>query len=184
MKVFLDTETMGLSSQYCALLEIAALAIDDDGEIIEQFHEYINPGRPIPYEVTRINHISDKDVANCATEKEVLSNLAEWMIGVGADTVIAHNANFDMRFLRDRSDICYVKNHPFHDLRVIDTLPLARKLVKAGKIKTEPLPDGTGKAGGAKQEQIARALGIEYFAHNALEDAYALSKIYKILKNL
>ena len=106
------------------------------------------------------------------------------MIGVGADTVIAHNANFDMRFLRDRSDICYVKNHPFHDLRVIDTLPLARKLVKAGKIKTEPLPDGTGKAGGAKQEQIARALGIEYFAHNALEDAYALSKIYKILKNL
>jgi DNA polymerase III epsilon subunit-like protein len=77
MKVFLDTETMGLSSQYCPLLEIAALAIDDDGEIIEQFHEYINPGRPIPYEITRINHISDKDVANCATEKEVLSNLAE-----------------------------------------------------------------------------------------------------------
>lgn len=184
MKVFLDTETTGLSSQYCALLEIAALAVDDEDNIIEQFHEYINPGRPIPFEITRINHISDKDVANCATEKEVLNNLVEWMLGLGVDTVIAHNASFDMRFLRDRSDICYVKGHPFHEVKVIDTLPICRKLIKAGKIETLPLPDGSGKAGGAKQEQIARALGIEYFAHNALEDAYALSKIYRMLQTL
>lgn len=184
MKVFLDTETTGLSAQYCSLLEIAGLAVDDNGNIIEQFHEYINPGRPIPPEITRINHITNSDVAQCATEREVLGNFVEWLIGIGADTLIAHNASFDMRFLRERSDICYVKGHPFHTIDVIDTLPLARKLIKAGKIKTQPLADGSGKAGGAKQEQIAKALGIEYFAHNALEDAYALSKIYKVLKQL
>lgn len=184
MEIFLDTETTGLSSQYCALLEIAALAVDEEGNIVEQFHEYINPGRPIPFNITQINHISDKDVANCATEREVLNNLVEWMIGIGADTIIAHNATFDMRFLRDRSDICYVKNHPFHEVKVIDTLAIARKLIKAGKIHTLPLPDGTGKENGAKQEQLAKAFGIDYFAHNALEDAYALSKIYRRLQQL
>lgn len=184
MEIFLDTETTGLSSSYCSLLEIAALAVDNSGNVIEQFHEYIKPNKPIPIEITRINHITNKDVENCASEKEVLEHFVEWLIGIGADTIIAHNANFDMRFLRDRSDMCYVKNHPFNDINVIDTLPIARKLVKAGKIETKPLADGSGKAGGAKQEQIAEALGIKYFAHNALEDAYALSKIYKYLKQL
>lgn len=106
------------------------------------------------------------------------------MLGLGVDTIIAHNASFDIRFLRDRSDICHVKGHPFHEVAVIDTLPLARKLIKAGKLSTQPLPGGVGKANGAKQEQIANALGIQYYAHNALEDAYALSKIYAQLIKL
>lgn len=106
------------------------------------------------------------------------------MLGLGVDTIIAHNASFDMRFLRDRSDICHVKGHPFHEVTVIDTLSLARKLIKAGKLSTQPLPGGVGKTNGAKQEQIANALGIQYYAHNALEDAYALSKIYARLIKL
>ena len=62
--IFLDLETTGLSEQYCSILEIAALYVED-GVIKAQFHEYINPGKPIPTAVSAINGIYNRDVANC-----------------------------------------------------------------------------------------------------------------------
>ena len=181
--IFLDLETTGLSEQYCSILEIAALYVED-GVIKAQFHEYINPGKPIPTAVSAINGIYDRDVANCRREKEVLESFVEWCEGLGVKKIIAYNASFDMRFLRGRSDICYVKGHPFHTIEVEDGLKLARDVIKRGKLLTRPLPNGQGKTGGAKQEQVAAALGITYNPHNALEDTLALYKIYFKLKEL
>lgn len=181
--IFLDLETTGLSDQYCAILEIAALYVED-GAVCAQFHEYINPGRPIPSNVSAINGIFDRDVVNCRREKEVLEAFVEWCSGLGVNKIIAHNAPFDMRFLRGRSDVNFVRNHPFHTIEVEDNLQLARAVIKAGKLSTVPLPNGEGKFGGAKQEQVARALGIDYSPHNALEDALALYKIYFRLKKM
>ena len=53
---------------------------------------------------------------------------------------------------------------------LIDTLPIARKLIKEGKITTED--------NSAKLECLANAFNVQFNAHSALEDTKALVKVY------
>lgn len=105
MKCYVDTETTGLSEEYCSLLEIAAIIVDDNFEIIDTFHQYINPNRKIPTEIVNLTRITDEMVEDCPRENVILEKFITWLRGYGVDTIIAHNAKFDMKFLIGRSNI-------------------------------------------------------------------------------
>lgn len=182
--LFLDLETTGLAPSFAGILEIAAIVTEDTErgpKVIDMFHEYIRPFQPIPKMISELNGITNEMVANCRTEKEVLLGFATWLIGNGYDKLnpIAHNGKFDFRFLKERSGIVYSNTMELFtemETRMIDTLPMARKMIKAGKIKT--------KESKAKLECLADAFNIKFHAHNALEDTQALAKVYYKMKEL
>jgi DNA polymerase III epsilon subunit family exonuclease len=180
--LFLDLETSGLSPQFCCILEIASIVVDIDDahniKYVDSFHEYINPKRPIPPEVTEINGITNEMVKDCRMEKEVLKSFAQWLYGGEYNKLspIAHNGTFDFRFLVERSEMDYAFTDTlFEDMRtrLIDTLKISRALIKQGKIKT--------RNNKARQCDLAEAFNIDYHAHNALEDTRALVLVYNCI---
>lgn len=90
-----DTETTGLSGQKDRVIEIGAVQFNKDG-IVTVFNQLINPCCPIPYEATRINNITQSMVQACPTEETVLPDFLQF---IGDSILIAHNANFDLKFI-------------------------------------------------------------------------------------
>lgn len=100
MLTVFDTETTGLTkpegndlSVQPHIIEICALQIDDSGEIILELDTLIKPPIPIPKFITKINGISDADVADAPTFAELYIKIAD--VFFGSDTSVAHNLQFD-----------------------------------------------------------------------------------------
>lgn len=166
--VFIDLETTGFSREWDFIIEVAALLYDTEKqEIIGQFHEYIKPGKRIPAKITEITGISDYQVRNCRSEMEVLMDFFDWLEEESPEVVIGHNyKSFDGSFLSTKAS-----KYRLHliDMEVVDTLQVARKLTKEGKL---PVVNH-------QQPTLASFYGIEYNAHSAIEDVKALIQIYE-----
>lgn len=94
--VVYDLETTGISPNYDEVIEISAVKVRD-GVITDQFSELVNPGRPIPYGTSRVNHITDDMVGDAPSFDEVLGRFVEF---AGDDVLVGHNIHqFDMKFL-------------------------------------------------------------------------------------
>lgn len=101
-----DVETTGLdAARGHRIIEIAGLRIED-GTIDETKHfvSLVNPEREIPWEAKRVNKISDEDVKGAPGIEEVLPKFLEFATG---SLLVAHNANFDMSFLRKEKELCW-----------------------------------------------------------------------------
>jgi len=92
--ICLDTETANLRGAPF-LLELGAVRIVD-GEVQDQFEEFVLPPVPIDPEATQIHGISEADLRRAAPAAVVLQRFATW---VGGDWMCAHNAGFDARVL-------------------------------------------------------------------------------------
>jgi DNA polymerase-3 subunit epsilon len=92
--IYYDTETTGVRAGKDRIVELAAY----DPILDKTFCEFINPGCPIPAEVTAITHITDEMVKDALPFKDVAQGFVEFCSG---DVVlIAHNNdNFDKPFL-------------------------------------------------------------------------------------
>ena len=93
--VALDLETTGFSCHAHKIIEIAAVKVDD-GQIIQHYHQYVDPDMHIPSEATAVNHITDDMVKGKPHIYEVLPDLLHF---IGDDIIVAHNANFDFQFV-------------------------------------------------------------------------------------
>lgn len=94
--VLFDLETTGTSCNYDEVIEISAVKVRG-GKITEEFSELVNPGRPIPYAASMVNHISDDMVAGEPSFEEVLPRFLTF---IGDDVLVGHNiCAFDMKFL-------------------------------------------------------------------------------------
>ncbi|MFV0302719.1 MAG: exonuclease domain-containing protein [Paracoccus sp. (in: a-proteobacteria)] len=94
--VVFDTETTGLSESD-RILQIAGLRIAGGRLTGEQFETLVQPGRPIPPASTQIHGITDEMVADAPLKAAALTAFQHFC---DEATMVAHNAPFDMGFLR------------------------------------------------------------------------------------
>ena len=155
--IIFDVETTGLSAFNNRLTEIGAVKIRN-GEVIDKFSTFVNPEQPIPPKITEITGITQAMVQDAPLEGEALKSFLNF---AGECTLVAHNAPFDMGFIRatcTRADVKYSPN-------VIDTVVLARQIMPN-------LPNH-------KLNTIAKAMNLgEFNHHRALDDAEILSRIF------
>ena len=95
--VALDVETTGLSPRSGhRVIEIGAVVIDE-GRLTTEFSSLIRIDRKIPRQAQCIHGISDEMLAGEQKAEAVLPQLYDFL---GDSIIIAHNARFDMAFLR------------------------------------------------------------------------------------
>jgi len=94
--VFFDLETTGTNIVTDRIVELSYVKVHPNGK--EETKTYrINPGMPIPPEVTAIHGISDEDVKDCPAFKEIAKSLAAQIEGCD---LAGYNSNrFDIPML-------------------------------------------------------------------------------------
>ena len=90
-----DTETTGIWHKHepVGVVQVAAILFDENGNEIEEFISLVHPERSIPLDASSIHGISDKDVKNAPSRREVAKALRP--LFKRARFVVAHNAPFD-----------------------------------------------------------------------------------------
>ncbi len=94
--IIFDFETTGLSpDQGSRVTEVAAVSIRN-GKIIDEFQSLMNAGVTIPPFIEYYTGITNEMIRNAPPIQEVMNRFAEF---IGIDTLVAHNASFDRKFL-------------------------------------------------------------------------------------
>ncbi len=76
--VFFDLETTGTDYVKDRIVELAFVKLMPDGTR-DSFVKRINPGMPIPESATAIHGITDEDVKDCPSFKQIAHQLNDWM---------------------------------------------------------------------------------------------------------
>ena len=164
--IVFDIETTGLSVRNCKITEIGAVKIKD-GKVLERFNTFVNPEVPIPSEIVELTGITDEMVADAPKVKDALERFFAFIgndrVGEGQcyPLLIAHNANFDVGFIRFFAE---ESGLPFHN-PYMDTVALSKYLnpeLKSHKLDVL-----------AKHYQLG-----EFNHHRACDDAEMLAMIY------
>ena len=124
--VVVDVETTGgQPATGDRVTEVAAVVVDGT-EATLAFHSLINPGRPIPWHITRLTGIDDAMVRDAPRFADVAGELAAHLAG---RIFVAHNARFDFGFLR--AEFARVAPAPLDELVAgqLCTVRLARRLL-------------------------------------------------------
>ena len=155
--VVFDIETTGFSPVENRIIEIGAVKVTE-GKIIDRFSAFVNPDVPIPFEIEKLTGIRDEMVVDQPMIEEILPRFLEFC----KDSVlVAHNANFDMSFIKENCDRLGIA----HDFTYVDTLGIARILLPAQKKHT--------------LDAVAKPLGISLENHHrAVDDAEATAQIF------
>ncbi|MFP4371989.1 MAG: PolC-type DNA polymerase III [Halanaerobium sp.] len=164
--IVFDLETTGLNPSQHEIIEIGAVKFKG-GEIVGQFKSFINPDVKIPAKITEITGINDRMVKDAPGLEEVIRDFIEF---AGEGVLVAHNADFDYGFIRTALENLEIDKD---DYTVLDTLGLARALVKDSK--------------NHKLNTLTEYFGVELENHHrALDDAAAtaevLSNLLEIIK--
>ena len=112
--VVVDLETTGGSPAECGITEIGAVKVRG-GEVLGEFQTLVNPGGPIPAFISVLTGITDSMVASSPRIEAALPAFLEFAAG---SVLVAHNAGFDISFLKAaarRTD------HEWPGFRVLDT---------------------------------------------------------------
>ncbi len=120
--VIFDLETTGLDPKDGnSIIEIGAVRVKNN-EIIDRFDELIDPGVKLSDEIIRITNITDEMLVGKPKEEEIVKKFITW---VGEDILVAHNARFDLSFMK----LAYLKySLGAFNFNVIDTLGISRYL--------------------------------------------------------
>jgi DNA polymerase III epsilon subunit family exonuclease len=93
--VVVDVETTGAKTPPSRIMEVGAYRVHE-GRIVAEFHSLVNPQIPIPPFIVRLTGISDTMVR----EAPLFADIAHaWLDFVDEAVLVAHNAQFDVRFL-------------------------------------------------------------------------------------
>ncbi|WGS64167.1 PolC-type DNA polymerase III [Marinitoga aeolica] len=164
--VVFDFETTGFDPNVEEIIEIGAVKIEN-GEIKEVFHKMIKPNKNVPQKIQEITGITNEMLENSPSIEEILPEFMEFITD---SVLVAHNANFDYRFLRRwAKEVLNIEiKMPY-----VDTLAMARALLNL--------------KGGHSLDKVVKALGLGNFEHHrAHEDAkvtaYAFLKLLEKAK--
>jgi DNA polymerase-3 subunit epsilon len=122
-----DFETTGLNPETDRIVQLAAIIMNGEGDIIDSFDTIVKPESPSEYQhgAEHIHGISAEQVASGMPLRKALEQL--WSISSG-NVFTAHNAAFDLGFLHAESERVGIEGRiEFH----IDTLELSRRTTGA-----------------------------------------------------
>ncbi len=117
----LDTETTGLSCTCGGKICEIAVSVSQNGRKLEEFSTLLNPQMPMHPDVIAIHGITNEMVKDAPKFIDVLPRLLTLFDGC---VLVAHNADFDLGFLKAETEACGLN---FPKYPVLDTLKLARK---------------------------------------------------------
>jgi DNA polymerase-3 subunit epsilon len=129
--VVVDLETTGGSPKDCAITEIGAVKVRG-GEVIGEFQTLVNPGGPIPPFITVLTGITDAMVISAPPIGEAIFSLFEFMGSAEESVLVAHNAPFDIGFLRASAERFAI---PWPKYQVIDTARITRYVVTKDEVR-------------------------------------------------
>ena len=163
--VCFDIETTGLKVTQEAITEIGAVRLKN-GEIVETFQTFVDPERRLTPEIIGLTGITDDMLRGAPKLKDALT---AFLAFAGGAPLAAHNAEFDISFIRAGCRKCGIPFEPTY----IDTLILAQNL----------LP-GLGKY---KLDIVADHLQLPQFNHHRASDdavpvAQMLTKFFPMLE--
>ena len=132
--IFFDLETTGVNISKDRIVEISLIKVMPSGQEIEKTLR-INPEMPIPAEATAVHHITDEDVKNAPTFKQVAKELGKFF--EGCDIAGFNSNKFDIPLLMEeflRADVNVdLSRHRFIDVQTIFHKMEQRTLVAAYK---------------------------------------------------
>jgi DNA polymerase III epsilon subunit-like protein len=113
--VVLDLETTGLSAQRDRITEVAAIKLTRCLRPVSYVSAVVDPRQPIPPRVAQITGIDAGVVEREAvgTEADVIPLLAAFIGSPGSSVLVAHNAAFDLGFLREAAARCATPENPY-----------------------------------------------------------------------
>ncbi len=155
--VVFDIETTGFSPVKNKIIEIGAVKVSD-GQITERFSSFVNPDVPIPFEIEKLTGINDSMVINAPFIETVLPEFLEFC---GNAVLVAHNANFDMSFIKENARNQGIRR----EFTYVDTVGIARILLPHQAKHT--------------LDAVAKTLNISLENHHrAVDDAEATAEIF------
>ena len=162
-EIVLDTETTGFDPQQGhRVVEIGCIELMNHIPTGKTFHKYINPERDMPAEAFAVHGLSEDFLRGQPLFADVVEELMEFL---GDDApLIAHNAEFDMRFVNFELAKCGLAKLPMN--RAIDTVGMART-----KFPGAP----------ASLDALCKRFNIDNGSrtlHGALLDAQLLAEVY------
>ena len=133
--------------------------------ITDKFSTFVNPGRPIPYNIQELTSINDEMVADAPSIDKALPDFLEFC---GNAVLVAHNASFDTGFIFQKAKDRGINT----DFTVIDTVSMSRALLPELKKY--------------KLDTVAKTLGVSLENHHrAVDDAGATAEIFvKLVQRL
>ena len=161
--ITLDFETTGINWQREEAIEIS-MAKYENWTKVDSFHTLINPKRRIPPESTRIHGITDDMVCSAPTIDNLIQSIANFL-GDGSMPIIAHNADFDMKFL-----LKYM---------TLNRYQLTNSIICTVSLSRSRIPQLVNH----KLGTVAKALNIQQDkAHRADSDCETVAEIFKCLQ--
>lgn len=155
--IILDTETTGLDFDTCELIQAAAVRLRGN-KVVDAFNEFIKPSTEIPEKIIELTGITDEDVADARCAEDVVSDLVDF---IGGAPVVAHNADFDRRFLERVAPDGWVTDF------WVDSLALAR--IALPRLSSHRL------------SRLSHAFGLADVTHSADDDVAALCGLWRIM---
>ena len=131
--VFFDLETTGTNISTDRIVEISIVKVEPNGEKCVKTKR-INPEMPIPAEATAVHHISDDDVRDCPTFRQIAKSLRSYL--EGCDFCGFNSNRFDLpmlaeEFMRAEVDVDFFKRAKYVDVQNIFHKKEERTLVAA-----------------------------------------------------
>jgi len=155
--VVFDIETTGFSYTDDRIIEIGAVKISGS-KIVGRFSEFVNPLVPIPLKIEKLTSIDDSMVAGADTIDVVLPRFLEFCEG---SVLVAHNANFDVSFIRANCQRLGLD----YDFTHVDTMGISRFIYSDQKAHS-------------LDALCKRMKLVNEHHHRAVDDAEVTSKIF------
>lgn len=155
--VVFDLETTGLKKEIDKIIEIGAVKVTN-GVITDRFSEFVNPHQKLDEKIVSLTHITD-DMLEGAEDASVI--MPRFMEFIGDSVLVAHNASFDVGFVRQWCNENGYKINP----TVLDTVELAKMLFPSLK--------------NYKLDTVCEEMDVSLENHHrAVDDAGATAEIF------
>ncbi|MGB0747588.1 MAG: DNA polymerase III subunit epsilon [Magnetospiraceae bacterium] len=161
-EIALDTETTGLDpAAGHRVVEIGCVELINRLPTGRVYHQYLNPDRAMPEEAQAVHGLSEEFLADKPRFAEVAQDFLDF---IQSDTLVIHNADFDMGFLN--AELARLGLAALPKSQAVDTVRMARDRFPGAR---------------ASLDALCKRFGIdnsERTLHGALLDADLLASVY------